>query len=178
MDIQPISNNKFVVGLTKADLSDLEITYDEMDYSNIETRRVIWSILDAVRESTGRDVDPSGNLMIEAAPDCHGGCLLLFTVPNSSKNVTTGTVISKTSPLQIFEFNNADDLLDAIKIIGYESIGGKVFTSGGKYRAEIMAEKATAFSHILEEYGRFISKDPLSCASTHEHWLEIKKSTS
>ena len=45
MDIQPISNNKFIVGLTCDEMKDLDITYDDMDYSNIETRRVIWTIL-------------------------------------------------------------------------------------------------------------------------------------
>ena len=79
MDIQPISNNKFIVGLTCDEMKDLDITYEDMDYSNIETRRVIWTILDTVRRDTGRDVDPSGNLMIEAAPDTDGGCLLMFT---------------------------------------------------------------------------------------------------
>ena len=69
MDIQPISSNKFLVGLSRDDMIDLDITYDDMDYSNIETRRVIWTILDTVRRDTGRDVDPSGSLMIEAAPD-------------------------------------------------------------------------------------------------------------
>ena len=46
MDIQPISNNKFIVGLTCDEMKDLDITYEDMDYSNIETRRVIWTILD------------------------------------------------------------------------------------------------------------------------------------
>ena len=40
MDIQPISNNKFIVGLTCDEMKDLDITYEDMDYSNIETRRV------------------------------------------------------------------------------------------------------------------------------------------
>ena len=71
MDIQPISSNKFIVGLTLDDMIELDITYDEMDYSNIETRRVIWTILDTVRKDTGRDVDPSGNLMIEEIGRAH-----------------------------------------------------------------------------------------------------------
>jgi hypothetical protein len=73
VNIQPIGANKFIVMLSREDLSQLDITYDTMDYANIETRRVIWTILDRVRASTGRDIDPSGNLVIEAAPDSSGG---------------------------------------------------------------------------------------------------------
>lgn len=174
LDIQPIGNNKFIVGLSHDDMTELDITYDEMDYSDIETRRVIWTILDAVRQTTGRDIDPSGNLTIEAAPDMHGGCMLMFTVP--SKNSRQGTVMSKTSSTQIFEFRNADDLLDAMKILGIDSVNGGIFTNGEKYRVGFSAEKVTAFNHILEEYGKFIGKDSLTVASTREHWSEIGKS--
>ena len=102
MDIQPIGNNKFIVGLSCDDLNNLDITYEAMDYSDIETRRVIWTILERVRNSTGRDIDPSGNLIIEASPDSSGGCILIITVPFSRSDI--GTVISKKYSTQIFVF--------------------------------------------------------------------------
>lgn len=171
MDIQHISTNKFIVGLSRKDMEQLDITYDMMDYSNIETRRVIWTILDTVRRKTGEDVDPSGNLMIEAAPDSAGGCFLMFTVPVSDKNI--GTVISKTNPSQLFEFDNIDSFLDVLKIIQPNRSDGRFFTDGKKYRAELSGEKAAVFRRILEEYGRFVGKDSLVCAATHEHWKEL-----
>ena len=174
MDIQHIGTNKFIVELSRTDMEQLDITYDQMDYSNIETRRVIWTILDRVRQSTGRDVDPSGNLMIEAAPDSAGGCFLMFTVPVSKKNI--GTVISKNSGSQIFEFENADNLLDMLSAVGNKIPDLRFFTDGRKFRAEIPSEHAAAKHRIIEEYGRFIGKDSLTAAATHEHWEEISAS--
>lgn len=176
MDIQPIGNNKFIVGLTGKDLRDLDITYDSMDYSNIETRRVIWTILDRVRNKTGRDIDPSGSLMIEASPDGSGGCTLMFTIPFSQSNI--GTVISKNNPTQVFEFENSDNLLDVISAIGINADTSRFFTDGKKFRAEFPSEKSAVFRHIIEEFGSYVGNDNLTVAITHEHWKEIVRSTS
>lgn len=170
MDIQPISNNKFIVGLTCDEMKDLDITYEDMDYSNIETRRVIWTILDTVRRDTGRDVDPSGNLMIEAAPDTDGGCLLMFTVA-SGPNKKSETVISKANPTRIYEFENLDNMLDFLRFLPDNS--RRIFTKGIKYRLELPTETANGLQRILNEYGKFVGKSSLTAAHTHEHWREL-----
>ena len=81
MKIEAPQENKIVVELTAQDMAELHITYEEMDYGNVETRRVIWTILDRVRTVLQRDIDPSGKLMIESIPTRDGGCVLFFTVP-------------------------------------------------------------------------------------------------
>ena len=174
MDIQNIGTNKFLVGLSRRDMEQLDITYDKMDYSNIETRRVIWTILERVRQSTGKDVDPSGNLMIEAAPDSAGGCFLMFTVPASKKNI--GTVISKTGGNWIYEFDSIDNLLDTISAAELKISELRIFTDGKKFRIEIPAEAASVSRRIIEEYGRFAGRDCVAAAFTREHWKEISAS--
>lgn len=176
MDIQPIGNNKFIVGLSSDDLKNLDITYAAMDYSNIETRRVIWTILESVRNSTGKDIDPSGNLIIEAFPDNADGCVLIFTVPFSRSDI--GTVISKKNSTQIFEFENSDCLLDVISAIGKMPDESRFFTDGKKFRIEIPSANLVFSKHIIEEFGRFIGNDRITVALTHEHWNEISESTS
>ncbi len=171
MDIQPIGNNKFIVTLSREDLKSLDITYEAMDYADIETRRVIWTILDRVRQSTGRDIDPSGNLLIEAAPEKNGGCVLMFTVPDL--HINSGTVISKGTRNEIFEFENADDFLDVLSATGLKSSSGRIFTDGKKFRAEFPCEKVALLKRTIEEFGKFIGKDSLTAAATHEHWEEI-----
>lgn len=174
VNIQPIGSNKFIVSLNCEDLKDLDITYDTMDYSNIETRRVIWTILDRVRTSTGQDIDPSGNLMIEAAPDSSGGCILMFTVPVSCSDI--GTVVSKTNPTQIFEFENINNLLDVITAA--KITDSKIFTDGKKFRAEFTTRQTALCRRVIEEFGKFVGNDSLTAAKTHEYWQEISKSTS
>ena len=80
MKIEAPQENKIVVELTRADMAELDITYEEMDYGNIETRRVIWTILDRARATLCRDIDPSGKMLIETVPTPEGGCVLYFTV--------------------------------------------------------------------------------------------------
>lgn len=169
MNIQPIGTNKFIVTLSRDDLSELDITYDTMDYANIETRRVIWTILDRVRSITGKDIDPSGNLVIEAAPDSSGGCVLMFTVPASRVNI--GTVVSRSTSTQIFEFESLNDLLDALCTVGISE--KKLFTDGKKFRAEFPTEKTAFCRRLIEEFGRFVGSDSVTTAITHEHWQEI-----
>ena len=169
VNIQPIGANKFIVMLSREDLSQLDITYDTMDYANIETRRVIWTILDRVRASTGRDIDPSGNLVIEAAPDSSGGCVLMFTVPSLRSGI--GTVVSRSASTQIFEFESLNDLLDALCTVGISE--KKLFTDGKKFRAEFPTEKIAFCRRIIEEFGRFVGSDNITVAVTHEHWREL-----
>ena len=69
MKIEAPEENKIVVRLTADDMTKLHITYEEMDYANIETRRVIWTLLDEARRELGRDIDPSGRMLIEALPE-------------------------------------------------------------------------------------------------------------
>lgn len=171
MDIQPISNNKFIVGLSNDDMVELNITYDEMDYSNIETRRVIWTILDNVRRDTGRDVDPSGNLMIEVAPDPSGGCLMMFTVANDSGKHSE-TVVAKINSTRFFEFKNSDDLLDFLK--RFENVSEmRLFSCESRYRIELAPDTSNTFEHILREYASFVGKDAMTAALTYEHWKEL-----
>ena len=80
MNIHAPQENRIVVELSRSDMTELDITYDEMDYGNIETRRVIWTILDRARRTLSRDIDPSGKLLIETVPTPDGGCVLCCTV--------------------------------------------------------------------------------------------------
>ena len=154
-------------------MSELDITYEEMDYSDIETRRVIWTILDRVRESTGRDVDPSGNLLIEAAADAEGGCILCFTVPNE-RRITAAVkepAISKTGNA------GADSLLDMIKTVGRENLpaANSLYKSKSRYRLVLPKFPGSAEKKKIEEYGKLIGRNSLAVAATKEHWESAGK---
>ena len=112
----------------------------------------------------------SGNLMIEAAPDTDGGCLLMFTVA-SGPNKKSETVISKANPTRIYEFENLDNMLDFLRFLPDNS--RRIFTKGIKYRLELPTETANNFHRILNEYGKFVGKSSLAAAHTHEHWREL-----
>ena len=50
MNMEMPEKGKIMFELSDGDLSDLGITFDELDYSNIETRRVVWTLLDRAKK--------------------------------------------------------------------------------------------------------------------------------
>lgn len=46
MKILAPAENRITIELSARDMDALNITYEQMDYSNIETRRVVWTLLD------------------------------------------------------------------------------------------------------------------------------------
>ncbi len=173
MNIHSKGKNKIVVELSEKDMLELDITYEEMDYSKIETRRVIWTILQKVRDNTGRDIDPSGNLLIEAAADSHGGCVLNFTVPEKREAAQRRELkLTKNNGGTIYEFCCADDLLDVIKKLepAVQRQKRQLFTSEGKYRLIMPSLPSGREKRLFEEYAKAFYCDPLIISCTLEHW--------
>ena len=55
------------------EMEQLGISYGELDYSSVETRRFLWSVIEEIR-GDGIDVDMSGRVLIEAFDGGTGGC--------------------------------------------------------------------------------------------------------
>ncbi|MBQ8228733.1 MAG: adaptor protein MecA [Clostridia bacterium] len=174
MYIHSSGKNKFVVELTQKDMQELDITYEEMDYSKIETRRVIWTILQKVRDDLGKDVDPSGNLLIEAAADSRGGCVLSFTVTEKRRNseLRQPLKLTKTAESVIYEFKNYDDLLDMITAMKSSGLKYKsrLFKNGERLRLVCCTIPSADEKKIIEEYSVPVGKDAFTLNYTLEHW--------
>ncbi len=78
MELILISERKLKVMLTKADMDALELTCDNIDYDNTETRRAFWSILDEAKHKTGFDA-AADRVYIQVYPGRNGGCELYVT---------------------------------------------------------------------------------------------------
>ena len=68
MKIQAPAENRITIELSARDMDALNITYEQMDYSNIETRRVVWTLLDRAGHELKRDIDPSGRMISKRCP--------------------------------------------------------------------------------------------------------------
>lgn len=174
MNIHLINKNKFIAELSEKDMNELDITYEEMDYGNIETRRVIWTVIDKIRETSGCEIDPSGNLLIEAVADSEGGCVLCFTIPEKHRNISAvkTPVLKKNKGCAVYEFENMDSLLDMIKTVGSGSLSGncRIFRRGGQVRLVMSKLPGQSEKKIIEEYGTFIGQDDFLTSYTAEHW--------
>ncbi len=118
MKIESNGEEKITVTLSDVDMTDLDITYDEMDYSNIETRRVIWTILDKARKTLGKSVDTDGKLLIEVAPLDEGGCVIHFTSSpfTDSKNKKRLVMRKDAEPI-LFSPWDENSFIDSLGII-------------------------------------------------------------
>lgn len=111
------NGEKISVALSVKDMNELNITYDELDYSNIETRRVIWTILDEARRTLGKSINTDGRLIIEVAPLDEGGCILHFTsTPLDSKSKKRLIMKKDTDPL-LFRAFSEDAFIDASTLL-------------------------------------------------------------
>ena len=118
MKIESNGEERITVTLSRIDMTDLDITYDEMDYSNIETRRVIWTILDKARKTLGKSVDTDGKLLIEVAPLEDGGCILHFTSsPFSDSKNKKRLIMKKDAEPILFCPWDENSFIDSLKII-------------------------------------------------------------
>ena len=189
MRIEAITRRKIVVELSAEDLDALDITYDALDYESVETRRVIWVILDRVRESTGCDIDPSGQLLIDAMPRPAGGCILFFTLRGGYAEpfgacAPPERVLRKQEQLiAAFEFDGVDALLDCAaahsRLARGQDIASRLvsacelYSSGGRYRLLVRpAREISAVKQFFSEYARFCGEDAFAVDHTREHWTK------
>ncbi|MBQ8209764.1 MAG: adaptor protein MecA [Clostridia bacterium] len=166
-------DNRICVKLTSQDMMELDITYEELDYSNIETRRVLWTLLDEARHKLGRNIHLTQKMIVEAVPDNDGGCTIYFTV-NDEKNAKNGKkqLVKLTGTRIICSSDNIDNMGELAKVL---SANGKItkselFTDGSAYRMIIRPDISISDSieSVVCEFCDIC--DDSVAAGTYEHW--------
>ncbi|MDD6021053.1 MAG: adaptor protein MecA [Acutalibacteraceae bacterium] len=153
MNISAPKENYIFIELTNEDMKQLNITYADMDYSNIETRRVIWTLLDEARHSLGKDFELSDDLRIEALPSADGGCLLFFTI---TQKPLCYKVKSKTVFLA-YRFLKIDDAFDLSALISdrdKERIKSSLYSYSGQYLLTVTGEVRHSVLMKLTEFAQ------------------------
>lgn len=179
MKIEANGDEKLTVALSHEDMHELDITYDEMDYSNIETRRVIWTILDKARLSLGRSIDPEGRLLIEVSPLDDGGCVLYFTsLPAYDGKTKKRTIMKKDDEPLMFRPLSEDAYIDSLVLLKSKSDELRSYTC---YRLDgtlstVIYPKPTyssAVSFMLGEFGEVSVCRCSEAARLFEHGEEL-----
>ena len=173
MNITVQAENTICIELTKQDMTELDITYEELDYSNIETRRVLWTLLDEAKHTLGRDIRLTQKMLIEAVPDDNGGCRIYFSVadePNGKPGKKQLVKLSGTKTVcQSHSIDNIGALAMVLQKIDCIS-KSELYTDGEKYR--LIVNQKVSFSGdltaIIREYCDMC--DNSSASFTSEHW--------
>ncbi len=105
LKIEMLDQQTVKVILSQLDMEELSITYEELDYSRPDTRKIILQLLRRVREKTELDFT-KGKLFIEAFPSQEGGCVLYL---NLIEQTLSKNRHEFSTPL-IFSFSNIEEL--------------------------------------------------------------------
>lgn len=173
MLIRSAAETRLLVELTAQDLRELDITYEALDYATIETRRVIWTVLDRAGKQLDRTLDPSRRMLIEAAPAPAGGCTLTFTFLNGRYSAGRQTQLRKQSRDAICEFGSAEALLGALAQLAAQEDPpqSSLYARDGRYRLLLSAPAGVGGAcRRIREYCCAESTEPLLRAFTKEHW--------
>ena len=159
MKIEAISDEKILVALSDKDMNELGITYDEMDYSNIETRRVIWTILDEAKHSLGKPLDTDGKILIEVTPSDDGGCIMCFTsMPSSDSKSKKKLVMKKEIEPLLFKALDEDSFLESLEILKpltdlYKNFEIYLYRKNIYFIIYPEISKADKITYILSDFG-------------------------
>lgn len=179
MKIESLTDETIIVELSEEDMKNLNITYEEMDYSKVETKRVIWTILSRARRTLGRELDTSGKLFVEAMRQEAGGCVLFFSVEQEEKNLRRAKrYLIKKGEYITCEFESAQTLCDCAKRIlftGY-SCDSRLYRLDNKYRLLVRPHSGAGRIRLcLPEFCKVIGESPLLTEITDEHWECLTK---
>lgn len=100
MKIEIVDEKTIKVSLSKADMDSLNVCYDELDYKNPLTKKMIVSVLDIIKSRCDLNLSEE-KLFIEAFPYIDGGCILYIRI-NSERKITAW--------LQKTELQHSDNL--------------------------------------------------------------------
>lgn len=175
MKIEADGEEKITVTLSDEDMHNLDITYDEMDYSNIETRRVIWTILDEAKRVLGKPINTDGRLLIQVSPADNGGCLMLFTQMPLLENKNKKRLIMKkeAEPILLRAFD-VNALMDSFSFLKNSSQMLKKFESFELCnKLYIIIHPKPTFTQIIEfhlcEFGEADTADKKFISKLYEY---------
>lgn len=175
MEIILVSDDKLKILLTRQDMDGLGLIYENVDYSDENTRRVLLTLLGKAKEESG--FSPRGaKLFVEVYPGDDGGCSLYFTTIRKPSRLPGAQ--SAISPA-VFEFDNVDDLIDGARKT-FERYSHRIYKSSlyllnGKYRLLVYnldySDKLSVY--FLSEFARRVGEDEILAAYTIERGAEI-----
>ncbi len=174
MKINAPKDKYIFIELTHEDMKRMNITYEQMDYSDLQTRAVIDSLIEEAKKSLGCSLNLPDKVRVDALPSFDGGCLLFFTVSNKPlryKLKAGGVKLSFAFEKAEYIFDLAASLSEtereSLKSSLYIYEGKNILFIKGKLKHSLVArinEYAVPFrtdSHIrqlIREYGKCIAE--------------------
>lgn len=177
LKIELCGEDRLRITLNQADLEQLSISFEELDYGRMEIRRIIWELLDEANRRTGFD-SSKGKLLIEAMPLLDGGCVLYFTIlprEYDQKNRPKKLHLRRLGGPYVYEFQGADELMSVCSRLSREYPDAipksTVYQMDHSYRLVIYTREDTCktCAPLLSEYGSPAGEGSAAAAFAAEH---------
>ncbi len=149
------------------------ITYEEMDYGNTETRRVLWSLINDIKKLSGVAITLSGKLLIEVIKENSGNIRICFTMlPDREDDPKSVKQLVKCETLPVIaEFNNIEDVITVAGAVEINA-DSMLYECNGKYRMMFYAgltEKGK-LAAVTAEFGNILENSRTEEARCRELW--------
>lgn len=176
MNVHVRNEYRVEVGLSSEELEGYGITYEEIDYGNIETRRLLWSLTEEIRQKNGINIKLSGKLLIEVMKDTDNSVTICFSsLPDKSTDAASLKQLIRSSVKPVIaEFQNFEELMCAVNHITSDT-EGCLYERNGKYRLLLSANESgeALFLPLLYEFGEVYEASAAEAARCEELWRYI-----
>ena len=174
MEFILIGDGKIKVSLTKEDLEEFELSADELDYANTETKRMFWDVLSRAKARTGFDTDGE-KVLVQLYPSKDGGCEIFVTKIGSlykeDEELVAGSALAESigqrrkrktasaerSHSAVYSFLSLDDMIRVCRELerrGYAE-GSRAYVSDAKVFYLVLSGDIEKIS-TLGDHFRFI----------------------
>ncbi len=99
MELLQISDSKLKVMLSGEDLASFDLRAEDLDYSNTETKRMFWDILNRAKQTIGFNTD-GARVLVQLYPSRSGECEIFITKLGSICRTCGESVGTDEIPLQ------------------------------------------------------------------------------
>lgn len=157
MRIEQKDGGRVKITLDTEDMKKYDITFAELDYNRIDTKRIVWELLSKARAETGFEFY-GGNLLVEAFPEPNGGCVLYFSTVNNGKNGRLRLYRGLFGPY-IFKFKNCTDMMNACyelkKVMGRHILKSELYEYEQCYFLALYSASKldSSIRNVISEYG-------------------------
>ncbi len=176
MVIEIISSNTIKIILNENDMSLYDISFDKLDRSNPETKRLLIDLIDNIKDEKNIDLS-SERLFVEAFPKDDGGCLLYLSILNSNVKVTPEK--SSLYITLICKIDSPEVLLEVTSKI-YEMFNhilhnSELYYSDGTYQLilQIFKKADKKLRTILGEFCQISGNSEIEASVIREHYTCI-----
>ncbi len=144
MELFLLSEEKIKIVLSREDLTKRHLTYRQLDYDDVRTRKMIWEIFDLAKDQTGFDAARE-KVCIELFPKKSGGCEIYATKVKDEEKEKDYIFIPQSRDIM-----PAVERLENVPFDIFESENGNLYIKVRLSPSDILTSVLAEFGTLME----------------------------